>query len=311
MLATLARDAEPAAYQLLFEVADPRGIQRVTKYGFIIPVCFIAAAGCGLVDNSQMSSDAPSMSASVTEYAVSDPAPDAEATPRIEALPAVRAVSAVDIRQLQLRLHGLGFDPGPIDGIAGPKTKAAFERLQAGCTKLEPLSENLPVAFARSSGRPDDQKPTRDDAVKIQRKLRAAGFNPGPIDGIFGNRTKFVVAQLQSDCLMAKQLDLGDSLVAARSEAPGHQPAQAPSITSAIAPADTDTVKQAATSSRIRSREEIRILQLRLRDAGFDPGPFDGVMGAKTRFALDQYEASQRGGKIKPGLIKTTIIGQY
>ncbi len=251
------------------------------------------------------------MSTSVTEYGVSDPAPDVEATPKIEALPAARPVSAVDIRQLQLRLHGLGFDPGPVDGIAGPKTKAAFERLQVGCTKLEPLSENLPVALGRLSGRPDNKMPTRDETVKIQSKLRRAGFDPGATDGIFGNKTKSIVAQLQADCLMAKQLDLGDSLRAARSEAPGRQPAQGSSIPSAIAPADTNTVKQAVTSRTIRSREEIRILQLRLRDAGFDPGPFDGVMGVKTRLALDQYEASQRGTKIKPSLTKKTIIGQY
>jgi len=283
----------------------------VTKYGFIIPVCFIAAAGCGLVDKSEMSSDAPSMSTSVTEYAVSDPAPEVEATPSIEALPAARPVSAVDIHQLQLRMRVLGFDPGPVDGIAGPKTKAAFERLQAGCTKLEPLSENLPVALGRSSGRPDNKMPTRDETVKIQSKLRRAGFDPGPIDGIFGNKTKSIVAQLQADCLMAKQLDLGNSLRAANNESTGLQPAQGSSMPSAIAPADTNTVKQAATNSTIRSREEIRILQLRLRDAGFDPGPFDGVMGAKTRLALEQYEATQRGKKIKPSLTKATIIGQY
>ena len=46
-------------------------------------------------------------------------------------------------------------------------------------------------------------------------------------------------------------------------------------------------------------QEDIRIMQLRLRDAGFDPGPFDGVMGAKTKLALQQYEAAQRSGKIK------------
>ena len=64
-------------------------------------------------------------------------------------------------------------------------------------------------------------------------------------------------------------------------------------------------------SAAVQPREEVRILQLRLRDAGFDPGPFDGVMGRKTRSALAQYEASQRGKKIKTSLIGAGITGQY
>jgi peptidoglycan hydrolase-like protein with peptidoglycan-binding domain len=47
-----------------------------------------------------------------------------------------------------------------------------------------------------------------------------------------------------------------------------------------------------------------------LRDAGFDPGPFDGVLGAKTRAALAQYEASQRNSKIKTSLT-SKINEQY
>jgi peptidoglycan hydrolase-like protein with peptidoglycan-binding domain len=57
-------------------------------------------------------------------------------------------------------------------------------------------------------------------------------------------------------------------------------------------------------------QEEIRILQLRLRDAGFDPGPFDGVMGPKTRLALQQFQARQRGGKTS-NLVTSDIRGHY
>jgi hypothetical protein len=38
--------------------------------------------------------------------------------------------SSSEIRELQGRLHSLGFDPGPIDGAAGPKTAAAVTRYQ-------------------------------------------------------------------------------------------------------------------------------------------------------------------------------------
>jgi peptidoglycan hydrolase-like protein with peptidoglycan-binding domain len=42
---------------------------------------------------------------------------------------------------------------------------------------------------------------------------------------------------------------------------------------------------------RVERREKIKQLQEVLRDAGYDPGPIDGVMGEKTRSALAQQEA--------------------
>jgi peptidoglycan hydrolase-like protein with peptidoglycan-binding domain len=66
-----------------------------------------------------------------------------------------------------------------------------------------------------------------------------------------------------------------------------------------------------AVVSSVRAREQVRILQLRLRDAGFDPGPFDGVMGSKTKSALAQYEASQRDKKINTSVKTTGVIAQY
>jgi peptidoglycan hydrolase-like protein with peptidoglycan-binding domain len=37
----------------------------------------------------------------------------------------------------------------------------------------------------------------------------------------------------------------------------------------------------------------VREAQIALRDAGFDPGGIDGVMGPKTRQALREFQASQ------------------
>ena len=69
--------------------------------------------------------------------------------------------------------------------------------------------------------------------------------------------------------------------------------------------------KQTSTPVAAQTNEEIRILQLRLRDAGFDPGPFDGIMGQKTRSALQQYEASQRGKKTKISLTTEDAASHY
>ena len=71
-----------------------------------------------------------------------------------------------------------------------------------------------------------------------------------------------------------------------------------------------DLVKVVALTSSVQSREEVRILQLRLRDAGYDPGPFDGVMGPKTKLAMQQLQASQKAGKTKTSLT-AGIATQY
>jgi Putative peptidoglycan binding domain len=43
----------------------------------------------------------------------------------------------------------------------------------------------------------------------------------------------------------------------------------------------------------VPQRNLVRDAQIALRDAGFDPGRIDGVMGSKTRAALREFQASQ------------------
>ena len=42
------------------------------------------------------------------------------------------------------------------------------------------------------------------------------------------------------------------------------------------------------------SRSEIRIVQTRLKESGFDPGPIDGLAGKRTLAALNAYRQSIR-----------------
>ena len=41
------------------------------------------------------------------------------------------------------------------------------------------------------------------EVEELQRELAAAGFGPGPVDGIFGPRTRGAVARLQEYCGLA------------------------------------------------------------------------------------------------------------
>lgn len=283
----------------------------MSKNGVIIPICFILMSGCSIFDSSEMTAETP-MAVPVMESEASQVMPDVQpAAANAATIVPNRSVSVDDIRRLQLRLRELGFYPGAADGVAGTKTKAAFNRLETGCAKLEPLSENLPAQVVHASATAD-KVPSRADTIILQSQLRTAGFDPGPADGILGARTKALLAILHSSCSMAKEFQGAlDQPVRARNSATRiAAPAEASKPLTASVPARNETIQSAAVPQS-RSQDEVRVLQLRLRDAGFDPGPFDGVMGAKTKAALEQYDASQRNRRITTSLTTTKISGQY
>jgi peptidoglycan hydrolase-like protein with peptidoglycan-binding domain len=119
-----------------------------------------------------------------------------------------------EVASLQEALRDAGFDPGPIDGDFGPMTRAAVIAFQqargldvdgivgpqtrGALGGSAPASGPAPVA-APSGARPELSMGARGGAVsELQQKLAAAGFDPGPIDGDFGNMTRSAVIRFQS-----------------------------------------------------------------------------------------------------------------
>jgi len=285
----------------------------VRKSVLIFPLWVALASGCALFDRYEAEDEKKELSLSTAESSAIPVT--ASEVPMTELAPpaAPRSWSQDDIRRMQTRLREVGLDPGPADGVAGARTKTALQKFHSGCGQVQPLLdtlENGTVTKAVAS-----QTPSRQETMALQTQLRQAGFNPGPVDGVFGAKTKTVLAALQSGCPMAKDF--------AQLSVPRSGAAQSPVVVQAVeranlvsAPANSsgrgsvDAVKPATAPVAAHSQEEIRILQLRLRDAGFDPGPFDGVMGPKTQLALQQLQASQRAGKTKTALT-VGLNGQY
>ncbi len=280
----------------------------MTKSGLIVPLCFFLACGCALFDSSEMTSEQPAVPAPVVENESTKVA-TVQAVPVEVKLAPARSLTRDEIRTIQLRLREVGFDPGPVDGVAGTKTRAAFARFQSGCSKVKPLMENSSEGAAQNLAvsQTVNRVPGRQETQAIQTQLREAGFNPGPVDGIFGNKTRSVLARLKADCPTVNEFAgiLNTPLSPSSKPAP---PAHTLETNSAKFQSLSATGRGNAPSAR--SQEDIRILQLRLRDAGFDPGPFDGVMGPKTKAALQQYQVAQRGNNAKLPVI-SGISGQY
>jgi peptidoglycan hydrolase-like protein with peptidoglycan-binding domain len=277
----------------------------MTKSGLIVPLCFFLACGCALFDSSEMTSEQPAVPAPVVENETTKLATSVQALPVEAKVAPARSLTRDEIRTIQLRLREVGFDPGPVDGVAGAKTKAAFARLQSACSKVKPLMGNASEATTQNLAvsQAVNKVPSRQETETIQTQLRDAGFNPGPVDGIFGNKTRSVMARLKSDCPTVNELAgvFDYPLAASKKQVVASQTLETNSarLQSLSAPGRGD-------APSARSQEDIRILQLRLRDAGFDPGPFDGVMGPKTKAALQQYQVAQRGNNAKLPVISGT-----
>lgn len=152
-----------------------------------------------------------------TEAVAADGAATAETAPEP---PPLDPQGLVDL-QWQLAVHG--YDPGPADGSAGPRTTAAIRHYQADAglavdglpsrALLDHLQFTVPAVRNAAAPR---QAVTRQATVPgpldslnaglkrayvlgIQQALATRGYDPGPGDGIAGQRTRAAIRRYQED----------------------------------------------------------------------------------------------------------------
>ena len=92
------------------------------------------------------------------------------------------------VRTLQKSLKRLGWRPGPVDGLFGPRTESALLAFQAatGLSTDGAAGPRTWRALGRSLG-----------VRTLQVRLRRAGMRPGPVDGLYGPRTTAAVNRLE------------------------------------------------------------------------------------------------------------------
>jgi peptidoglycan hydrolase-like protein with peptidoglycan-binding domain len=199
-----------------------------------------------------------------------------------------KTLTKQEIRQIQARLKAAGFDPGPIDGILGSKTRSLILRVEAGCTILDELTTANGELFAPAA---ETQAPaltasantlSKIDIQLLQKRLKTAGFDPGAVDGILGTRTSTVLSRCKSACTALNNLP-------ETSDKPAF--GQTPEIP---LPRATGSAKPSGSVNDQFSNQKIRLAQERLKAAGFEPGPIDGKLGPQTKSALEKYRASHK-----------------
>ena len=105
---------------------------------------------------------------------------------------------------LQQRLQVHGFDPGRIDSVFGSRTERALRAFQKSLgLDVTGIVDRYTWQALEAAPRPAILEKVLSKGSKgakirtLQTRLQVIGYNPGPVDGIFGTRTQSAVAAYQ------------------------------------------------------------------------------------------------------------------
>jgi peptidoglycan hydrolase-like protein with peptidoglycan-binding domain len=107
------------------------------------------------------------------------------------------------VRELQLALKGLGYDPGAVDGHFGARTEAAVKAFQ----KAQGIAADgivgditwLNIDEADMSDPTIRRGSTGNPVRRAQKRLTLGGYDTGGVDGIFGAGTESAVRRFQGE----------------------------------------------------------------------------------------------------------------
>jgi peptidoglycan hydrolase-like protein with peptidoglycan-binding domain len=148
---------------------------------------------------------------------------------------------------------------------------------------------------------------TPDDIRELQGKLKAAGFDPGAIDGVVGPQTRSALRTYAQSRSLQNAEATRDLLVRLNAEPPQQRPAQEPAVSSPASQSGASTSTLAAPAAeRPEPRkttctadvgrwpadrtDQAKTIQSLLRDLGFFDGPTQGTVGPVTRAAIRKFQ---------------------
>lgn len=124
-----------------------------------------------------------------------------------------------------------------------------------------------------------------DDTADLQRRLRAAGFDPGRVDGVFDPPTQRVVEAFQEAAGLTADGECG------------------PVTWSALVEAGYGFgVRLLCLRSPMMRGNDVAELQLRLGALGFDAGRVDGILGPTTQHAIGEFQRNA-------GIVRDEVCG--
>lgn len=184
-----------------------------------------------------------------------------------------------DIRSIQRQLQNKGFNPGAVDGIAGPKTYNAVIAFQkANGLAADGMVGPASLAKLSSSGYSDSTQPVLQKGSKgsavvtLQQKLIAKGYSCGSAgaDGDFGSGTYNAVIAFQRANGLAVDGIVGPATWAALNS------------TGSISAPSTGTTTPSNSAGSCGSRASANLIYFIKECEGFAPSLYNDVVGVRT-----------------------------
>jgi peptidoglycan hydrolase-like protein with peptidoglycan-binding domain len=141
----------------------------------------------------------------------------------------------------------------------------------ASNTSSAPKASSTLLQYGAGYGKADGTPPVR----VVQRSLRKLGFEPGPLDGLYGPRTEAAVIRFQSAARVA-----ADGIVGSQTR-------------HALTRAKHEPLRRGAGFAVPDGSPRVRALQVRLQRHGLRPGPVDGLFGPRTQAAVERLQRSR------------------
>lgn len=197
---------------------------------------------------------------------------------------AVKGNSDAFLNLGKVHQHGLGV-PADLDKARGYYRQASDlgnAEARAALAALDGGTSDTTVAATQPQ---TPQGPDSETVAQIQSALAELGFDPGPVDGKAGRRTREAVlaferaeGRRETGSLSAKLLDDLYAALEARNAAAAAQAAAA------------------RQETEFRSPEVVKAIQSALTRLGYHPGPSNGEIGLRTREAVRKFRLDYKLG---------------
>lgn len=209
---------------------------------------------------------------------------------------ATAPITTSDIEMVQRRLNALGYQAGTADGVAGPRTRTALRAWQAdvGLPRTGEVDraavERLASAPPPPRGEPAPQMTQAERVKLVQTRLKAAGYDPGPADGVLGSRTRAAIGDWQRANGMPVTGEVSSSLLASLEH---------PRVTTTTTTTTTTTQRtvgpqkrggEADLAASDRLPPYVSDIQAELARHGYFRGEADGRLTDRLRGAIREYE---------------------
>lgn len=178
--------------------------------------------------------------------------------------------ASVKLTQAGLRM--LGFDGGAVDGVIGEKTRKAIIDFQ----------REIDVAETGTLGPHWLGAMYREVLKELQTRLTALDYNTRGKDGLMGPRTQTAILKFRQDHVADNPdyTGIDASLISAVNR-----------VTENREKAEREAQ---AAKAREKSESDTRYLQAGLTTLGYQVGRIDGMMGGRTKRALQKWQKRQK-----------------